>query len=330
MYNVHSERKYSAGLWVFGTGSDRFCTSGYHEPLSVEAKIRQAGKVENLEGVELSYPVDVNEDNVDQVRRSLSECRLKAVTVNPNLNNQPKWKFGSLTSQDAKIRQEAVQIVKKTKETAEELGAEQINFWLGQDGFDYPFQADYQRAWKLLVKGIRECAEWKPKVRVALEYKLKEPRTHSYMSMASKVLLLIKEIGLDNLGATLDTGHALQAQENMAEVACLLNSHGKLFHLHLNDNFRDWDHDMIVGTVHFWEYLELFLWLQFIGYEGWYSLDLFPYRIDPVQACNQSIRNVEGMNRLIEQVGVNNLIEMVKEGRLAEIQETLTKKLIPS
>jgi len=87
------------------------------------------------------------------------------------------------------------------------------------------------------------------------------------------------------------------------------------------------DHDMIVGTVHFWEYLELFLWLQFIGYEGWYSLDLFPYRIDPVQACNQSIRNVEGMNRLVEQLGVNKLIEMIKEGMLAEIQETLTKKL---
>jgi len=324
-----TQEKYSVGLWIFGSCSDRFCTSGYHKSISTESKIRLSGKVENLEGVELSYPIDVNEANMDEIKYLLQKYRLKVASVNPNVHNQPKWKLGSLTSLNENIRREAIQVIKKAMEVAEELEAKQINLWLGQDGFDYPFQADYKKVWRLLITGIKECAEYKPNVRVALEYKLKEPRTHSYISTACKALLLIKEIDLNNVGVTMDTGHALLAQENMAETACLLSGQGKLFHLHLNDNFRDWDHDMIPITIHFWEFLELFLWLKLVGYEGWYSLDIFPYRIDPVQACNQSIRNIQGMIRLIKKIGKENIVKVIKRGRLQEAQSILTNTIIP-
>jgi len=43
------------------------------------------------------------------------------------------------------------------------------------------------------------------------------------------------------------------AFENPAEAVYLLASSGKLYHTHFNDNYRDWDHDMIVGSVHLWE-----------------------------------------------------------------------------
>ena len=33
----------------------------------------------------------------------------------------------------------------------------------------------------------------------------------------------------------------------------------KLFHVHMNDNYRLWDDDMMVRFVHFIEYLEFFL-----------------------------------------------------------------------
>jgi len=97
---------------------------------------------------------------------------------------------------------------------------------------------------------------------------------HSLISTVGKALLIAEEIELDNVGVNMDTGHALMGFENLAESAVLLHRYKRLFYLHLNDNYRDWDYDMIVGGVHIWETLELLYWLNKLGYDGWYTLDL--------------------------------------------------------
>lgn len=62
----------------------------------------------------------------------------------------------------------------------------------------------------------------------------------------------------------------MNAYENPAETVALLKRYGdKLFHVHMNDNYRYWDDDMIVGSVHTIETLEFFYWLQRTGYDGW-------------------------------------------------------------
>ena len=81
------------------------------------------------------------------------------------------------------------------------------------------------------------------------------------------------------LGAMVDVGHSLMAYENVAESAALLHYFGqKLFYMHFNDNWRLWDDDMTVGSVHTIEMLELLYWLDRMKYTGWYALDIFPYR----------------------------------------------------
>jgi xylose isomerase len=47
---------------------------------------------------------------------------------------------------------------KKALDVAAELGAVDVLMWPGQDGFDYPFQSDYQKYWGLLVEAIGEVA----------------------------------------------------------------------------------------------------------------------------------------------------------------------------
>ena len=68
-------------------------------------------------------------------------------------------------------------------EAALKLGCDLINLWPGQDGYDYPLQADYRQETPL--DRWRRCARWRepiPDIRFALEYKPKEPRTHSYLA----------------------------------------------------------------------------------------------------------------------------------------------------
>ena len=59
--------------------------------------------------------------------------------------------------------------------------------------------------------------------------------------------------------------------------------------MHFNDNYRTWDDDMIVGSLHLVEYFELLFWLKETGYEGWYSMDQYPYREDGAAAVAESV-----------------------------------------
>jgi hypothetical protein len=70
--------------------------------------------------------------------------------------------------------------------------------------------------------------------------------------------------------------------------------------MHFNDNYRTWDDDMIVGSLHTVEYFELLYWLREIGYEGWYSMDQYPYREDGVAAVSESVAFLRSVERLLD------------------------------
>ena len=119
---------------------------------------------------------------------------------------------------------------------------------------------------------------------------MKEPRIHSFQARAADKLLMAQETGLANVGVCIDVGHSLLASENVAESVVLLQHYGqRLFHMHFNDNYRTWDDDMIVGSVHVVEYFELLFWLREAGYNGWYSMDQYPYRENGVAAVRESV-----------------------------------------
>jgi len=70
--------------------------------------------------------------------------------------------------------------------------------------------------------------------------------------------------------------------------------------------------------VHFVEYLELLFWLKEIGYSGWYSMDLYPYREDAKEALRESIEFVKGVDRILTPDVMNELREIIKEGDATE------------
>ncbi len=68
-----------------------------------------------------------------------------------------------------------------------------MTLWLGQDGFDYAFQADYAQLWADEIQGIREVALHDPDCLVSIEYKPNEPRSYSLMPDCATTLLALKE-----------------------------------------------------------------------------------------------------------------------------------------
>ena len=175
---------------------------------------------------------------------------------------------------------ESVTVFKEAIDFAKAVKADSVLLWPAHDGLDYPFQVNYYDGWKNMVETIREICEYDPSVRIALEAKSKDPRQKQYISDTGKALALINDVGRPNLGAAIDVGHALMAGENLAESLVLLDTHDKLYQIHVNENYKDADPDMIFGTINFWELLEFFYYLNKTDYEGWAAIDIIAPRDD--------------------------------------------------
>ena len=322
-------KKYAACLPTFGSCADRYCLTGYGGGgNTLEELFDLAKTVDGLKGIELVGNWHINDDNMLDIKKILQDRNLEVSMVTPDLWTQARWGKGSLAAKDKKTREDAVKEVQKSMDWAAELGCPYIDVWPGQDGYDYCFQADYITEKKWLVEGLVKCAEHRSDVKVLVEYKPKEPRTHLYVARAADLKLLLMETGSDNIGGLLDIGHSLPGGENPAEAVALLTS-GKnyLDYIHINDNFRMWDDDMMFGSVHIIESLEFIYWLERVGYNGWYTLDIFPYREDGVKAARESIAWVETMLKILKRIGMDKINEVIKTGDATESSKMIREAL---
>jgi len=105
----------------------------------------------------------------------------------------------------------------------------------------------------------------------------------------------------DKLGVTIGTDHALMVDENLAESVYLLADSNIPLMLHLNDCYGYWDDDMIVASINFLKFIEFFYALEDVGYNGWYDLDMYSYREDPVKACGQSLKIIHYIRTVIKE-----------------------------
>ncbi len=320
------ENRVAVILGTVGSCSDRFMAGGYGSPYRSDELLERVAEIRGLHGVELCYGSNITEANIDEIKQKLNAHDLKAVAIVPNLFGIAQYGKGAYTSKDSKIRKTAIEHTKSVMDMISALTGDLVNVWPGQDGYDYCFQADYIKERALFIEAIKECCQHRRDVRLAIEYKPKEPRARSYISNVSTALLTLEQIDEPNCGITLDFGHALVAYESPAESVALLKMLGdKLYHVHMNDNYRLWDDDMMVGSVHLIEYLEFFYWLKRTEYNGWLSVDQFLYREDGVKGTEESIRWIEAGARLSEKLDDLHIQSVFESGCGIEAQKLLRR-----
>lgn len=299
--------KFSCITGSMGNRCDRFMSSGYKEDISGEEKIKGLAETGVFTAVELCYDIDGCESDPKVVNELLKKYNLIASVVNAPVSDQKIFRFGSLTNTDPAIRAQAIQYCKDTIDFAEAVNCNMVNIWMGQDGFDYVFQTDYTRQWNLMVEAVRELCDYKPSMKIALEFKPREPRNRCVLDHAGTTLLLAKDVNRPNVGLTVDLGHVFQSQGNVAQVIEMCANHGMLYNLHVNDNYGSWDDDMILGSVRYTEYIELCYSLRKIKYDGWVSVDIFPFREPAFRAAEESIRNFKNFDAVIDKIGMDKI-----------------------
>ncbi len=319
--------KFGVILGNVGSCRDRYCDS-YGPNYSVQELFDRVAEINDISGVELVGNWHITKENADEIKGHLERTGLECISLIPDHFGSAKWKKGAFSSSDKNIREDAIRTTKEMIDIAVKIGCPLVTLWPGQDGYDYSFACGFMKEREWLTEGIRECCLYNPDITICLEYKPREPRQHCHIARAADTLLMVNSIGLDNLGVTLDVGHSLMAYENVSESISLCKFYGdKLRHMHFNDNYRYWDDDMIAGSIHTIEFLEILYWLKKTDYSGWLSMDQYPYREDGVKAVSESILWLKAMLRKLEDVGESE-IEAVIEQRDGAAASKLARKLI--
>jgi len=312
---------------TFSPHRDRFMPSPVKPAPTPVQLIETAATIDDLSGIELIHPAHVTPENLAEIKAALEANGLACASVATSISSRWEYQGGSLTADDPVVRQQAIETVKTGMNLAAELGSGRINLWLGRDGFDYAFQIDYDQAWGRIVEALQEACAHRPEIKIGIEYKSFEPRKRLLISTAAKAVALKHDVGAKNLGALLDTGHALYVQENLAEAVAFLARHDALVHVHFNDNYRLNDDDLIVGTVNFLETMEMLYWLDRVGYDGWLSFDPHTSLEDPVRAVDEGCKFVRGLIGTMERIGKAEIEKAIATRQVTEMMALVNKEL---
>ena len=264
--------------------------------------IAAAGRVGPLDAADLNYPDHFEGQTPAALGRLLGDAGLALNGLAMRYYTNPAFAIGAFTNPDPAVRREAIDLTKRGIDAGLEMGGRLMTLWMGQDGFDYSFQADYARLWDDTVAALIEVADHAAEVDIAIEYKPNEPRAHALMPDVATTLLALGETRRDNLGVTLDFAHVLYADEMPAHTARLIDRHSRLLGVHLNDGYGKRDDGLMAGTVHPVQTVELFVELGRIGYDGVIYFDTFPDHsgLDPLEEARTNVRLVERLRAVAD------------------------------
>ena len=278
--------KFSIITLFLGQTRNRFMV--YREANSLADRLRLAGQTRGCDGVELRYPADFGD--LAALKAGLAENGLGVSAINFASVRNDKWLRGAWTASDPGVRREVVDEMRQAMDLAAELGVGRITNCPLNDGYDYYFEMDYLDAFDAAAESYAAAADHNPDIRLCIEYKISEPRLRCQLGTAGQTAAFCQYVGRANLGVTLDSGHALFANENAAMEAAMLARTNRLFYVHLNDNDGRADWDLMPGSMHFWPFVELFYTLRQVGYDDWYAFDIVPKEHDPVPVFEMAAR----------------------------------------
>jgi xylose isomerase len=275
-----------AGVWNLGPGGDPFGgPTRTAIPILDRLPILAEAGIAYFEAHDSEIPFD----QVEAGKRRADECGLKCGMYTPSFFADPIFKDGAMTSNDPAIRKLAVNNGKRAVDSALALDAPTVVFWNGREGFDFVLSKNGQDAFKRLVEGFNQVAQYARekaagKVRLAIEPKPNEPRANMYLATVGEVLYLISRLDAahrDLFGVNPETAHSrIAGLDYIWDVELCLEA-GKLFHIHLNSqDGQRYDQDLPFGYTEPLKDLALLVVLQDAGYEGVIAFDIKAPRTD--------------------------------------------------
>jgi sugar phosphate isomerase/epimerase len=275
-----------------------FSTNAFKK-YSLEESIRAIANI-GYEGVEIlgdvphAYPPLFGEEQIQSAKDILLESKIQISNINAFTlyavmdTYRPSW----IENNDP-MRELRIQHTVNCIELASKIGSKNISTEAGG-----PVDRDIldkSELKKLFVNGLTRAAAIAEKEKVKI---LIEPEPNLLLENSGQFLEFIQSIGSDYVGLNFDIGHFYCVGEDPAEVVYELA--GYIEHFHLADIANDRVHNHLIPGLGSIDFRSVFKAMNEIEYEGFVTVELYPYQDNPIYAAKLAYQYLSG---ILSQVG---------------------------
>lgn len=235
-----------------------------------------------------AYPPDLDDALISEIKKNLESNDI----LISNLNAFTLFAIGdtyhpSWIEPVPHDRQERINHTKNCIELASKLGAKTISVEPGG-----PYNPSYPNLGKLYTtfeNGINKVLPLAEKNKVKI---LIEPEPGLLIQTSKEFLEFIKNFNSEFLKLNFDIGHFYCVKENPIDLIKELGEY--IEHYHLAD-IKDRIHNHLIPGLGDINIKEVLFAIRDSGYKGFVTIELYPYKDDPVGAATQSLNYVKGL-----------------------------------
>jgi sugar phosphate isomerase/epimerase len=219
---------------------------------------------------------------LDAMQRSrLSFSNINAFMMNAiNDRRQPYW-YPSFIEPEPNYRQVRIDHTKRALDLCAELGAPHITTEPG--GPLAPGQSR-QEAINLFVEVLKPLAQHAHDRGVLL---LIEPEPDLLLETTDQYLEVAERLNAPSIGLNFDVGHAFCVREDLPRAITKLAPH--IRHYHLEDIAATRVHHHLIPGTGAIDFAEVVSAIRATGYDGWLTVELYPFIEDPDQAARRAL-----------------------------------------
>ena len=265
--------------WGFANTGTRF--GKYVQPAAattIDDKFSDAAQVHMLTGVCPTLALHVLWDLPDGVSSAPQVATLAARhgiqpgSINPNLFEDQRYKFGSFGNPDPAVRAHAQQHAVDSVEIGRQLRSRDVSFWFA-DGSNYPGAANIRHRRQWFDNALKRVhARLGDDQRMLIEYKPFEPAFyHTDIADWGMALLLARAAG-PRARVLVDTGHHYLSQ-NVEQIVAWLLMEGALGGFHFNDR-KYADDDLTIGSIDPYQVFRIFHQIRHFEWEAGQPADI--------------------------------------------------------
>lgn len=262
--------------YPFDEAAERIAAIGY-EGLELMADVPHAWPAGLLEGTKRAILESME-------RRQLQFSNVNAFMMNAIADHrQPYW-YPSFIEPDEAYRRVRIDHTRRAIDLCADLGAPHITTEPG--GPIAPGQTR-QEAIDLFVEVLKPLAEHAESRGVLL---LIEPEPGLLLETTDQYLEVAERVNSPVLGLNFDVGHAFCMSEDLPVQIAKLAHLTK--HYHVEDIAASRVHHHLVPGTGAIAFNEVFEAIRKTGYDGWVTVELYPFVDDPDEAAQQAINHL--------------------------------------
>jgi sugar phosphate isomerase/epimerase len=275
----------------FAFSTNAFKKYSLVETINVLSEIGYKG-IEILSDIPHAYPKIQSDSDISEIRQLISRLDIRL----SNLNAFTLFAIGdtyhpSWIESDPNYRKLRIDHTINCIKLARKLGAKNISTEPGGPIMNNDLGQD--QSLKLFEDGINQVLNTAEKENVTI---LIEPEPDLLIENSDQFIHFIKNFDSESVGLNLDIGHFFCVGEDPSKVIHKLSEY--IRHVHLEDISADRRHNHLIlgeGAIDIGSALKS---LKDIGYEGFITVELYPYQDCPAYAANQSMKFIKSLDYL--------------------------------